>query len=588
MTNRSSAIPPERNPVNPDVQKQVNKSVEKIAEVDEDQVKGSPFRKFIEKEPEPTGLEKPTPFELFSPAPTTEAVTTITSSSTAKTSAPPTSLPPTSTAPSTLYPTTTGSSSFSTPELATPPPSTSLPESPEFWASTDEPPDLSSTSSSPYFQETATPYPRETTQKQPTSTPPTSSSDREGDTEEEEQEAPVDKNTTQVEAQGKKKTPTTTPMQKKGEEPFFTSFSQSETLQEKKNGKIVADQKSQLSAEVAITKVKKNTPSEEEKKVPTPPVRPLTQEEIAAKQTKETSQEGAPPPAIQATSGRHTTEEIAAKQTKEASQEGAPPPVIQPTSGRHTAEEIAAKQTKEASQESAPPPAIQATSRRHTAEEIAAKQTKEASQEGAPPPAIQATSGRHTAEEIAARQKEEKTVLPFLPEAKEKGEGSSDKDSDSKKGKGSPTKEVTSITPPTLMVLPSEVVPIAQTASSQAAPFLSPETLSLYYQMVGNITAMVAPNGDSHTEFVLNAPGFANSKFYGATISIDRFSTAPYQLNIRLTGSQEAVTAFNQNLPSLMNAFRQGNFSFTVNRLDAVYEKPIFRRKEKTKGEKEK
>ena len=498
MTNRSSAIPPERNPVNPDVQKQVNKSVEKIAEVDEDQVKGSPFRKFIEKEPEPTGLEKPTPFELFSPAPTTEAVTTITSSSTAKTSAPPTSLPPTSTAPSTLYPTTTGSSSFSTPELATPPPSTSLPESPEFWASTDEPPDLSSTSSSPYFQETATPYPRETTQKQPTSTPPTSSSDREGDTEEEEQEAPVDKNTTQVEAQGKKKTPTTTPMQKKGEEPFFTSFSQSETLQEKKNGKIVADQKSQLSAEVAITKVKKNTPSEEEKKVPTTPVRPLTQEEIAAKQTKETSQEGAPPPAIQA------------------------------------------------------------------------------------------TSGRHTAEEIAARQKEEKTVLPFLPEAKEKGEGSSDKDSDSKKGKGSPTKEVTSITPPTLMVLPSEVVPIAQTAASQAAPFLSPETLSLYYQMVGNITAMVAPNGDSHTEFVLNAPGFANSKFYGATISIDRFSTAPYQLNIRLTGSQEAVTAFNQNLPSLMNAFRQGNFSFTVNRLDAVYEKPIFRRKEKTKGEKEK
>ena len=107
--------------------------------------------------------------------------------------------------------------------------------------------------------------------------------------------------------------------------------------------------------------------------------------------------------------------------------------------------------------------------------------------------------------------------------------------------------------------------------------------------MIGTITAMVSPRGDSRTDFVLNAPSFANSKFYGATISIERFATAPYQLNIRLTGSNAAVTQFNQNIPNLLAAFQNKNFAFTINRIEAVYEKPLFRRKDsvgkKTKRE---
>ncbi len=139
---------------------------------------------------------------------------------------------------------------------------------------------------------------------------------------------------------------------------------------------------------------------------------------------------------------------------------------------------------------------------------------------------------------------------------------------------------------PTMTPLPDFYFPMANAAAAAARPYLGPEALSIYFHMVGTITAMVSPKGDSRTEFVLNAPSFADSKFYGATISIERFATAPYQLNILLTGSNEAVNAFNQNIPNLYAAFQNGNFSFTINRIEVSYAKPLFRRKESV-GEKE-
>jgi hypothetical protein len=139
---------------------------------------------------------------------------------------------------------------------------------------------------------------------------------------------------------------------------------------------------------------------------------------------------------------------------------------------------------------------------------------------------------------------------------------------------------------PTTTPLPDFYFPMANAAAAAAKPYLGPEALSIYFHMVGTITAMVSPKGDSRTEFVLNAPSFADSKFYGATISIERFATAPYQLNIVLTGSSEAVAAFNQNIPNLYAAFQNGNFSFTINRIEAAYAKPLFRRKESV-GDKE-
>jgi hypothetical protein len=146
------------------------------------------------------------------------------------------------------------------------------------------------------------------------------------------------------------------------------------------------------------------------------------------------------------------------------------------------------------------------------------------------------------------------------------------------------------IASPTTTPIPDFCLPMANAAAAAAKPYLGPEALAIYFHMIGTITAMVSPKGDSRTEFVLNAPSFADSKFYGATIAIERFSTAPYQLNILLTGTNAAVTAFNQNIPNLLSAFQNGNFSFTINRIETAYAKPLFHRKESIgeKGERRK
>lgn len=148
------------------------------------------------------------------------------------------------------------------------------------------------------------------------------------------------------------------------------------------------------------------------------------------------------------------------------------------------------------------------------------------------------------------------------------------------KQKGAPAP--LNIAPPSLPPLPAFIQPIAATAASQATSYLSPETIPLYFQMVGSIYVMIAPPGISRTEILLNNPAYSNSKFYGARITIEKYATAPDSFNIRLSGSDAAVTAFKENIPSLMTSFQNGNFTFRVHRLEAEFavERPVFRRKE--------
>lgn len=138
-------------------------------------------------------------------------------------------------------------------------------------------------------------------------------------------------------------------------------------------------------------------------------------------------------------------------------------------------------------------------------------------------------------------------------------------------------------------LLPATVIPLAQAATTQATPYLSPQIAPLYFQMVGTIYMMTTTSGISKTEILLNAPAFANSKFYGSTISIEKYATAPDSLNIRLTGTNEAVLTFNKNISNLYAAFQNGNFNFRIGRISAEYsvDKPVFRRKESEDGKKD-
>lgn len=142
----------------------------------------------------------------------------------------------------------------------------------------------------------------------------------------------------------------------------------------------------------------------------------------------------------------------------------------------------------------------------------------------------------------------------------------------------SPHMEATALPP-----IPPDVQPVAQTALTQAQPYLNPETVPLFFQMVGAMYWMISPPGVNRTEFVLNHPAYINSKFYGARILIEKYTSAPDSFNIRLTGSDAAVTAFKEHIPTLLTAFQKGNFPFRIHRMDADYntDRPVFRRKER-------
>jgi hypothetical protein len=149
-------------------------------------------------------------------------------------------------------------------------------------------------------------------------------------------------------------------------------------------------------------------------------------------------------------------------------------------------------------------------------------------------------------------------------------------------------KKITEITrafdyPPSIQ---SNIASVTQQVSS----YLHPTTTALFAQMVGQIYLMT-DQGIQRTEIILNNPAFANSIFYGSSITIEKYATAPDSFNIRLSGTEQAVKSFKQNAASLMSAFENGKFAFRINRLDAEFsiERPVFRRRErgdKDKGEK--
>lgn len=119
------------------------------------------------------------------------------------------------------------------------------------------------------------------------------------------------------------------------------------------------------------------------------------------------------------------------------------------------------------------------------------------------------------------------------------------------------------------------------------APYanLHPEIMNLFDRMVGVMTVMTM-SGISETTFILNAPQFASSVFFGTQIIIQEFSTAPKAFNIQINGNPQAVALFQGNADDLMAAFQAGNYNFRINRLETGYlsERPLFKRKEKAGG----
>jgi len=182
-------------------------------------------------------------------------------------------------------------------------------------------------------------------------------------------------------------------------------------------------------------------------------------------------------------------------------------------------------------------------------------------------------------------KKQKKDQIPLAAPLETQGKSTSfhSQDYEREGGQGSKKqKRPQEIEPPSNTPLPPAAAAAAQTAASHAEPFLSPEILPLFFQMVGTISVLASRPGITSTEITLDSPAFSSSKFYGAKIILEKYATAPDSFNIRLLGPQAAVTAFNQNIAALWKAFQKGRFSFRIGRIDAEYgieERHLFRRK---------
>jgi hypothetical protein len=135
-------------------------------------------------------------------------------------------------------------------------------------------------------------------------------------------------------------------------------------------------------------------------------------------------------------------------------------------------------------------------------------------------------------------------------------------------------------TPSVLKDLPADIQSMASASAASVAPYIRPENLPLFERMVGTLLQMTK-SGVEISEIQLNAASFVGSKYYGTKIIFEKYGSAPDSFNIHLTGPDEAVTLFNENLDGLYKAFESGNFSFRIGRLWAEYEteRPLFRRK---------
>jgi hypothetical protein len=132
---------------------------------------------------------------------------------------------------------------------------------------------------------------------------------------------------------------------------------------------------------------------------------------------------------------------------------------------------------------------------------------------------------------------------------------------------------------PSQTTFPAGIQPMAEAAATAAAPFLSHDVRALYFEMIGRIFIAVEKSGVSTTHFTLNNLP-KSSKFYGATIELSKYRSAPNEFNITLTGSSAAVSSFQQAIPELTKQFHDGKFNFTVHRIEANHEKPVYSRKD--------
>ncbi len=95
----------------------------------------------------------------------------------------------------------------------------------------------------------------------------------------------------------------------------------------------------------------------------------------------------------------------------------------------------------------------------------------------------------------------------------------------------------------------------------------SVQITQLFEKMIRSLIH-IDQKGIAETTIELTSEAFSSSVFYGATITITEYSTAPMVFNVRLTASVEGLALFQAHASELSAALQKGNFGFGIHRLD--------------------
>lgn len=95
----------------------------------------------------------------------------------------------------------------------------------------------------------------------------------------------------------------------------------------------------------------------------------------------------------------------------------------------------------------------------------------------------------------------------------------------------------------------------------------SAQVTQLFEKLVETII-QIKNDGIEETTFFLDGDAFSSSIFGGAQITITEYSTAPKIFNIQFSANPETLPFFESHAHALVQALREGNFGFGINRLD--------------------
>jgi len=106
------------------------------------------------------------------------------------------------------------------------------------------------------------------------------------------------------------------------------------------------------------------------------------------------------------------------------------------------------------------------------------------------------------------------------------------------------------------------------------------EIESLAEKMISSMQVLCS-SGDTETSLFLNNP---SSLFFGTTVTIREFSTAPKAFNIEIRAASEVLAILNAGKQVLLSNLEKSEYAFSVYRIETHLqqsdERPLFHRKE--------